>query len=360
MSFRFFMNPTRSHQIALIDAADFWQGSRSNALIDVRSPAEFAQGHIPGAVNLPLFDNQQRAEIGTIYKNSGSQDAMLRGLHLVGPKMGELSSAARELATQNGGEIFVHCWRGGLRSESMAWLLKISGLKPWVLDGGYKAFRNHAHCLFEKKWPFVVVSGWTGSGKTEVLDELSGLGQQVVDLERLAHHRGSAFGSIGQPDQPTTEQFENLLFEKLSQCDPAKTIWIEDEGNRLGTVVVPPPIVHQIRESNAISIVSNSETRVNRLMEEYGGFAGERLIESIASIRKRLGPQHADEATHSIRSGNIRRAIEIVLDYYDRTYQHAAEQMPRQSNQMIPSDGLSARAIAERMIEIQDVGYPRG
>lgn len=347
------MTEPRSHSIPLIGAPEFWRRSRGKPLFDVRSPGEFAHGHIPGAINLPLFGDDQRAEIGTIYKNSGNKDAMLRGLNLVGPKMGEISLKARKHAGKNL-EVYVHCWRGGLRSESVAWLLKITGLSPIVLEGGYKAFRRFAQAKFAVKHPLIVVSGLTGAGKTDVLDELTALNEQVVDLETLANHRGSAFGSIGQPEQPSTEQFENELFALFDGFRHDRNIWVEDEGNRLGTVVVPPNIIRQIRTAPAAFIDSAPKTRVQRLMHDYGAFDGERLIESISNIRKRLGPQHADEAIASVRAGKIQRAIEIVLDYYDRTYQHAADRMPRQQMEKLPADGMSATEIARKLIEMQD------
>ncbi|MEL7496279.1 MAG: tRNA 2-selenouridine(34) synthase MnmH [Planctomycetota bacterium] len=349
------LNSTPSHSIPLVPPETFWQLSADRPIVDVRSPAEYLQGHVPGAFNVPLFSNEERAEIGTVYKNSGRDDAMLRGLNLVGPRMGEFSSRAKRICSEHSSskDVLVHCWRGGLRSESMAWLFKITGLAPIVLEGGYKAFRRHAQSRFEEDWPLVVVSGLTGAGKTDVLDELKSLGEQVVELEQLANHRGSAFGSIGQPDQPTTEQFENQLFVQLDRCDRDQTVWVEDEGNRLGTVVVPPTFVAKIRRSPAIFIDSSPSDRVRRLLKDYGSFSPAQLIESIANIRKRLGPQHADEATRLVADGNVERAIQIVLDYYDRTYLHAAAKMERPKMHQLDSSGLTAREVAQRMVELK-------
>lgn len=344
------------HSIPLIEAEEFWSRSRDKALLDVRSPGEFEQGHIPGAVNLPLFSNQQRAEIGTIYKNSGRDDAMLRGLKLVGPQLGELSQRARQHAAKFGtNEVCLHCWRGGLRSESVGWLLKTVGLNPFLLQGGYKSFRRLAQSSFENPWKLRVVSGLTGAGKTDVLVALRELNQQVIDLESLAHHRGSAFGSIGLPNQPTTEQFENRLFEQFVKCDPDKIVWIEDEGNRLGTVVVPPPLVQAIRNSVAIFIDSPVAERVERLMQEYGQFSVERLIESVSHIRKRLGPQHADEASIALKQGRVRHALQIVLDYYDRTYLHAAQtKMNRPEMVRLDSTSMNANQVAAKILELAE------
>ena len=334
--------------VNVLGAVEFWQASRLRPVVDVRSPAEYAQGHLPNAVNLPLFDDQERAQVGTIFKHSGRDDAILRGLSLVGPKMSDFAKQARQLAKDK--QILVHCWRGGMRSQSMAWLFGTIGLQVSLLDGGYKAFRHLARSYFSHPWNLRVVSGLTGAGKSDVLACLKPLGQQVVDLETLACHRGSAFGSIGQPDQPTTEQVENNLFADLFECDPDQVIWVEDEGNRLGTVVVPPEFVTQIRHAPADFLELSAANRVERLLLEYGQFSGERLIESVAAIRKRLGPQHADEAESAIAAGDIRRAIEIVLDYYDRTYSHAAAKMPRREMQPLNIDGLAPEQVAQTLV----------
>ncbi len=339
----------------LLTADKFWAATRDAILFDVRSPREFQQGHIPGAISLPLFTDQERAEVGIVYKNSGRDDAILRGLSLVGPKMAALAQQARQQARQSK-TVYLHCWRGGMRSQSVAWLLDTAGLQPQVLEGGYKSFRQLARTAFSKLWKFRVVSGCTGVGKTDVLDALKEAGQQVIDLERLANHRGSAFGSIGQQPQPTTEQFENDLFQQLDTCDPDRVVWVEDEGNRLGTVVVPPELVQSIRHAPAYFLERSAASRVDRLTEEYGQFSAERLCESVASIRKRLGPQHADRAAALIRAGESRQAIEIVLDYYDRTYLHAASLMPRETMEPVSVEGQTPQEIAMRLIDLAGSG----
>ena len=188
-----------------LSAGEFWRASRDGLLLDVRAPSEFEHGHIPGAVNLPLFDDDQRAEVGTIFKNSGKDDAVLRGLSIVGPKMADLAKTARAMAVGKKDQVFVHCWRGGMRSRSMRWLLETAGLQPKILAGGYKAFRAMAQASFAKQWPLKVVSGLTGAGKTRVLGSLAAQGEKMIDLEALANHRGSALGAIRQDRPPTTE-----------------------------------------------------------------------------------------------------------------------------------------------------------
>ena len=335
-----------------LSADEFWLASRDGLLLDVRAPSEFEHGHILGAVNLPLFDDDQRAEVGTIFKNSGKDDAVLRGLSIVGPKMADLAKTARALAVGNKDQVFVHCWRGGMRSRSMQWLLETAGLQPKILSGGYKAFRAMAQASFAKQWPLKVVSGLTGAGKTRVLGSLAAHGENVIDLEGLANHRGSAFGAIGQDQPPSTEHFENLLFAELDRCKDASRIWVEDEGNRIGTVVVPPPFVKLLKNSPAVFLDMKPEGRVANLMEDYGDLSPEKLIESVQAIRKRLGFDLAQEAQQAIESGDIKIAIEIVLAYYDRTYTHAAAKFPRPPMKELTIDDLNDQQIVEGMVAL--------
>ena len=335
-----------------LSAVEFWQASRDGLLLDVRSPSEFEHGHIPGAVNLPLFDDDQRAEVGTIYRNSGKDDAVLRGLAIVGPKMADLAKSAKALADGRKDQVFVHCWRGGMRSQSMRWLLETAGLQPKILSGGYKAFRSLAQSRFAEEWPLKVVSGLTGAGKTRILDVLANHGEFMVDLEGLANHRGSAFGAIGQVAPPTTEHFENLLFAELEKCRDATRIWVEDEGNRLGTVVVPPAFIKQLKESQAVFIDLSPEARVANLMKDYGDLSPDKLCESVQAIRKRLGFDLAKNAIDAIEGGQIKTAIEIVLAYYDRTYSHAAAKTPRPPMNELAVEGLNDQQLVDQMIAL--------
>ena len=183
-------------------------------ILDVRSPDEYNRGHIPGALSLPLFNNEERSAVGTLYLQKGSKEAMLKGLELVGPKMKEFVSQASGLTPE--GELALYCWRGGMRSNSMAWLFNTSGIKSHTLEGGYKSWRRHIHDFFgQPVAKLVVIGGMTGTGKTEILEEIERKGGQVVHLERLARHKGSVFGHLGMPAQPSTEQFENELYSGL-------------------------------------------------------------------------------------------------------------------------------------------------
>ena len=336
-----------------VDASEFWRRSEDYVVLDVRSPGEFQHAHIPGAVNLPLFDDSQRAEVGTIYKNSGREAAVLQGLKFAGQRMADLVAQA-QAASKGTGPVLIHCWRGGMRSQSVGWLLKTAGMEPIVLRGGYKAFRRYARGLFDHRWKLQVLSGLTGSGKTRVLHLLAEAGEQVLDLEGLANHRGSAFGGIGQANQPSTEQFENELFARLDALDAERSCWVEDEGNRIGTVVVPNAFHKQLRHSPAVFLDSSLFQRVKNLLVDYGDLPTNELEQSIDKIRKRLGPQHADEAIAFLQAGNIVRAIQIVLSYYDKTYLKAAKAMPRMEMPSISIDDLSDAEIVAKTLEISE------
>ena len=192
-----------------------------NPVLDVRSPSEFRKGHIPGALSLPLFSDEERAEVGTLYKQSSRQEAIKKGLEIVGPKMRGFIEACEAI----GGSTFnLYCWRGGMRSDSMAWLLERYGFEVSLLEGGYKAYRNAMMQDFAIPLHLKMLTGFTGSGKTDVLQAMQELGVQIIDLEGLAQHQGSSFGNQLTTGQPTTEMFQNQLHAALSALDRQKEI----------------------------------------------------------------------------------------------------------------------------------------
>ncbi len=338
-------------------------------IIDVRSPSEYQKGHIAHAVNLPLFDDTERAEVGTIYKQKGRDHAVIRGLEIVGPKMADFVVSAKKVARAHDKQrvdqsentnssdtppipVGVHCWRGGMRSESFAWLLEKGGFAPKLLDGGYKSYRNHVHCRIDRQFNLLVISGLTGAGKTKYLHLLKSRGQQVVDLEGLANHRGSAFGAIGLGDQPSTEQFENLLFHALEKFDPSLPIWVEDEGNRIGGVVVPASFHKQMQHARAIFVDASVSRRVEHLIEVYGPLPKEALAHSVEKIRKRLGGQHVNDAIEALEAGDLKTTTQIVLAYYDKTYLKAVDSMPRTQTRNLPVGDLNDDAVVEQLIEL--------
>lgn len=301
----------------VIDADTFLQTGRL-PIIDVRSPGEFARGHIPNANNVPLLSDAQRAEIGTLYKHAGIEPAIARGREIVLQKTGPLIDSVRAIASEP--DVLVHCWRGGMRSSGFAGLLQQHGFQPRLLKYGYKAYRQAAHRCFETSRRIIILSGHTGSGKTQLLNGLRSAGQQVVDLEGLACHRGSVFGGIDQPIQPTVEQFENYLFQQWKDLDPVKPVWIEGESLAIGQVIIPLPVWKQMSAAPAVVLQVERTQRIDFLVDEYGGLPAEKLAAAIEKIKKRLGGARLRDALDALHRNDLRTFAGIALDYYDKAY----------------------------------------
>jgi tRNA 2-selenouridine synthase len=301
-----------------IDIIKFLKNSETIPVADVRSPSEFNCGHIPGAVNIPLFNDSEREAVGIKYKKEGRLQAILEGLKQSAPEMsGKLENAMR-LALD--GKLLVHCWRGGMRSEAMAWLFSLGGIDTEILEGGYKMYRNYILESLSEKRKMIVLGGMTGSSKTHILKYLNRHGHQVLDLEGLANHKGSAFGSLGQMPQPSTEQFANILFDKWKQIDRNLPLWVEDESRNIGTVFMPERFYTNIQDTPTIVLMMNIRARVPRLIEEYSTYPPESLKASVLKISKRLGGDNTSDAIDAVETGDFRKAIEITLSYYDKAY----------------------------------------
>lgn len=319
-------------------------------VVDVRSPGEFARGHIPEAHNLPLFANDERAVVGTLYKTGGRDAALLEGLRITGPKLATLVETATAIAPDK--RIRVHCWRGGERSASVAWLLDKAGFKEvLVLQKGYKAFRSQVQASFGQPLQLRVVGGATGSGKTALLHILRERGEQVVDLEALAAHKGSSFGGIGGPPQPTTEQFENMLWSRLTELNPQRPIWLEDESPTIGKVKIPDALFHGMRSTTLYYLDLPAALRAKRLAADYGSGPQEELAAALLRIEKRLGPQHTKEALRQLANGNMEAVALTALVYYDKTYAYGLAK--REPARVIRVDASlsSLTDIAEQLIE---------
>jgi tRNA 2-selenouridine synthase len=287
-------------------------------VFDVRSPAEYRKGHIPGAFSLPLFSDEERREIGSLYKQSGRPAAVMRGLEIVGPRLTDY--VLRVGSRTSSEKVLLHCWRGGMRSESLAWLLEKAGYRVGVLRGGYKAYRRQVRATFEQPFQLLVLGGMTGSGKTEILRLLREKGQQVLDLEGMARHRGSAFGAMDDGGQPTVEQFENETCSVLNSFDRSRTVWIEDESRRIGRVTINEALFRQMRSAVVVRIDVPRELRVERLCRDYGRVPKSRLAAAVGNISKRLGGERTGQVLQAIDEGDYARAAHAVLDYYDKTY----------------------------------------
>lgn len=309
-----------------VDVAEFLTHCGRSPVIDVRSPAEFAYGRIRGAENLPLFSDAERSSVGTTYKTAGREAATLAGLGFVGPRLESLAKSARDIAlARSVDHLLVHCWRGGMRSASMAWLFRTAGLGAVTLQGGYKAYRRFMQAALSQPRALVVIGGHTGAGKTELLNALCLSGEQTIDLESLVQHRGSSFGSLGYSDQPSNEQFENELGEELHGADGARPTWVEDESQKVGRNFIPDSFYNQMKSALMVFVEAPLEDRIARLVEAYGGFGLEPLREATVRIRKRLGGERTARAVDAIEKGNHADAVRIILDYYDRAYSYGVE-----------------------------------
>ena len=293
--------------------------SLSYPLMDVRSPKEYKEGHIPGAVNIPLFSDDERAKVGTTYKQKSKEAAVELGYQFVNPKLQHFIDRSFMLAPD--GKVSVHCWRGGMRSKAFAEHLSENGFKNVnVIAGGYKAYRNYVLDQLSRPGNLRIVGGYTGSGKTPILYELENLGEQVIDLEGLAHHKGSAFGGLGETDFPSVQQFENNLHHQWHMLDKKRPIWLEDEGHNIGPARIPIAFYNAMKKSHLYFIDIPTEERARYLTKQYGRYDNRELAAAIRRISKRLGGMREKKSLEFLSQGNYFQVALIVLKYYDKYY----------------------------------------
>lgn len=384
-----------------IDA--FLKAAATTLLLDVRSPGEYKHAHIPGALSLPLFTDEERAVVGTAYKQQSREQAIKIGLDFFGPKMrpmveeveslvqrreygvhssefsvgsqenkvhsSKLPAPNTELKTQ--ASVLLYCWRGGMRSTAVAWLLSLYGFHVFVLQGGYKRFRTWVFEKVAEPYSLKVIGGYTGSGKTELLHELERQGEAVIDLEALASHKGSAFGNIGLPQQPSQEMFENklaLALVETAQTDRSQLaetttnffktpcpVWIEDESQRIGTVNIPNAFWQTMRNTPLYFLDIPFEQRLQHLTSEYGCLNTLQMIEAIQRIAKRLGPLETKNASRFLEEGHTEESFRILLQYYDKQYRKALHNRQNLTNLLytIPCEMVgtgNARLLSKPMI----------
>ena len=337
--------------ITKVTIEEFLQLATLHPILDVRSPGEFSHAHIPNAIAFPLFTDEERKLVGTAYKQESKEKAIKLGLAYFGNKMVKMVEEAEALnasqmqqkslepksanSSDQHKTFLVHCWRGGMRSAGVAWLLDLYGFKVYTLMGGYKAYRKWVLQQFEKKYSFTLIGGFTGSGKTEVLQALSQQSKSVIDLEKLACHKGSAFGNLGQPEQPSQEMFENLLAEALFDqtkektdtnfTDSQTTIWLEDESQRIGNINIPTVIFEQMRKSKLYFLEIPFEVRLQYIYQYYGTFEKDKLLTTILRIKKRLGGLETKSAINFLLEDNTLASFGILLQYYDKYYLKSLE-----------------------------------
>jgi tRNA 2-selenouridine synthase len=322
---------------------EFLELANHHPVFDVRSPGEYNHAHIPGAHSLPLFTDEERKVVGTTYKQQSREAAIKIGLDYFGPKMRSMVETVElivkthnsRLTTHDSRLILVHCWRGGMRSAAIAWLLDLYGFKVYTLIGGYKKYRNYVLDTFKLPFRFNIIGGYTGSGKTALLKTFKEKGENVIDLEGIAKHKGSAFGSIGMPQQPGQEMFENLLSSELRaligdqnseslEASPEGGglvgVWLEDESQRIGQVNLPKDLWETMRRSPVYFMDIPFEERLDYIVEEYGPLDPEKLIDAIGRISQKLGHLNAKNAISLLNEGKIRESFDILLKYYDKFY----------------------------------------
>nr|WP_320021643.1 tRNA 2-selenouridine(34) synthase MnmH [uncultured Draconibacterium sp.] len=333
-----------------ISISEYIKLAESVPIVDVRSPGEYAKGHIPGAYSIPLFSNDERAAVGTTYVQQSKEEAIKLGYKYVTPKLEWFISESRKLAPD--GIIAVHCWRGGMRSKSFAQHLSDNGFtKVYVITGGYKAFRNHALESFKTDADICILGGYTGSGKTRILNELKEQGEQIIDLEGLANHKGSAFGRIGDGNQPTIEQFENNLFWEWKDLDYTKTIWIEDESHRIGLVNIPMNFFENMRRHPVIFLDVSRAARARFLVKDYSEADKAMLRDSILRIQKRLGGLNTRYALEHLEENELFEVAMICLIYYDKYYLRGLKNREHQDIYTIELQTISPEIISQQIKE---------
>jgi tRNA 2-selenouridine synthase len=335
-----------------VNISDFLSMAVHWPVIDVRSPSEFNSGHIPGAYNIPLFDDKEREIVGIKYKNEGRTQAILQGLALTAPSM--VLKLEEGLKLSENKKLLIYCWRGGMRSEAMAWLFSLGDIETEVLEGGYKSYRHYILERLSAKHKMIVIGGLTGSGKTEILRYMKKSGHEVIDLEGLANHKGSAFGSLGQPPQVSSEHFANLLYQEWKEMDNENIIWIEDESKNIGSVFIPDQFYFNIQQAPLIALIMDIKTRIPRLMKEYSIYPEESLRACIMKISKRLGGDKTKESINAIEDGDFGKAIEITLKYYDKTYLFGLKQRSVNNVHYVETDTDNIAINVSKILDVAD------
>lgn len=317
------------------------QAEKGIVLIDVRSPQEFADSTIPGSINIPLFDNEERKEIGTLYKQYSVQAAKDKGLEVVSAKLPAFIKQFEQITEQR--RAAVYCWRGGMRSKTTATVLSLMGIRVYRLAGGIRSYRKwvlesletfrfHPRCI--------VINGYTGTGKTTILHQLARKGYPILDLEQLAQHRGSIFGQIGlRPNNQKT--FEALLLQQLLQINDQPFVFIEAESKRIGKAVMPDFLVQAKERGIQIFLEMPFAERVRHIIEEYKPHQyKQQCIEAFHQIKKNMHTPIAAQIENDLQEDRFSEAVSLLLEhYYDPRYEHAISRYDGE-RMVIPADNV--------------------
>ena len=328
---------------------------RAPLFIDLRSPCEYEEAHIPGAINIPLFDNLERSLIGTVYRETSNQAAVDKGFEIVAPKLPDIYNQIKPYSSER--EIVLYCWRGGMRSQAISQVFDLLELPHCRLSGGYKAFRRHVCNFFaeEFKQEIIVLHGLTGAGKTEMLQELSKKEYPVINLEALANHRGSAFGHIGLGKTPSQKQFEGLLFAECRKHREAKRIAVECESRSIGSLQLPDGFFNAMQTGRKVLVYDSLQNRIERLVATYAESCSleneEQLAAALHSLRKRLGNTATDDLLRLVKSHDYREvAHRLLVGYYDPLYRYPDKPSPAYELNLNAGDMEQAIASVEKLL----------
>lgn len=318
--------------------------------IDMRSPSEFSTGHIIDAINIPIFSDEERAKVGTLYKQIGTEHAKELGLKIASEKLPHIVTQIRDLY-KTGRPVIVYCWRGGMRSKSIVTILNLMGIQASQLLGGYKAYRRYIldSLLSFKIIPkIIVLCGSTGVGKTSLLQLLAKKDIPIIDLEKLANHRGSVFGQVGLGKPVTAQCFDTAILAELNKLNNQPYIVVECESKRIGNIYLPDCLYKAMQTGIQILLCTDIETRISRLIAEYTNLNEmntNEIIMSLKALNKRFSAKKMDEILVNFSQGEIRNVVRTLLtDYYDPLYGY---EKPDQStyNATINCDDLEAASL---------------
>jgi tRNA 2-selenouridine synthase len=345
--------------ITKLNIEEFLHATKGQIIFDVRSPGEYDHAHIPGAQSLPLFTNEERKVVGTAYKQESREKAIKIGLDYFGTKTVKIIEEVENILKEKKStskEIGVHCWRGGMRSAAIAWLLDLYGFKVYLLNGGYKAYRNWALQQFEKPYEMRIVGGYTGSNKTGVINELKKSGEKTIDLEGLAAHKGSAFGNLEQHPQPSQEMFENLLAAELHNHNSNKNsdiIFLEDESQRIGNINIPVPLYNNMRAHPVLFLNIRFEERLQHILNDYGTHSKDKLVTAIMRIKKKLGGLETKNAINFILEDDLKGCFTLLLNYYDKLYLKSTfkREDAEKKIKQLEFDSVNAKTNTEKILQ---------
>ncbi|UCV29927.1 tRNA 2-selenouridine(34) synthase MnmH [Ferribacterium limneticum] len=304
--------------------------AKYDEIIDVRTPAEFAEDHIPGAINCPVLDNEQRIQVGTLYKQVSPFEAKKIGAALVSENIARHLKESF-LDRPKSWKPLIYCWRGGDRSGSMTTIFKAIGWQAGQLDGGYKAWRSHVIAQLEElpqHYHFIVIGGATGSAKTRILQAIGALGEQVLDLENLANHKGSVLGVLPDSPQPSQKGFETSLMLALAALDPARPVYVEAESRKIGNLHVPEAMIERIRSGEFVAVDATLDARVAFLLKDYDYFLTlpEFLCGRLDALRTLQSRETLDRWQQLIRDGDWPTLVrELLEQHYDPLYQRSQD-----------------------------------